>query len=55
VVEDIEAARDELIAGGVPVAPIDDVGRGVKYAEITDPSGNSLVLQEMPWRTGDAF
>jgi catechol 2,3-dioxygenase-like lactoylglutathione lyase family enzyme len=55
VVADIEAARAELRAGGVEVGDIEDVGGGVRYAGLSDPDGNSLVLQEMPWRTGDAF
>jgi predicted enzyme related to lactoylglutathione lyase len=55
VVPDIEAARAELIARGVDVAPILDVGGGVRYAAFADPDGNGFVLQEMAWRTGDAF
>lgn len=55
VVDDIEAARAELIGRGVAVGEIDDVGGGVRYVPITDPDGNTLVLQEMAWRTGDAF
>jgi predicted enzyme related to lactoylglutathione lyase len=55
VVNDIEQARSELAGRGVDVGKIDDVGGGVKYAEIADPDGNTFVLQEMAWRTGDAF
>ena len=55
VVDDIEAARAELVARGVDVGAVQDVGRGVLYAGFEDPDGNSLTLQEMPWRTGDAF
>ena len=55
VVRDITAARDDLIGRGVEVADIDDVGGGVKYARFSDPDGNSLVLQEMAWRTGDSY
>jgi predicted enzyme related to lactoylglutathione lyase len=55
VVTDIEAARTELIGRGVDVGEIQDVGRGVQYAGFEDPDGNSLTLQVMPWRTGDAF
>jgi len=55
VVADIEAARAELIARGVEVGVIDDVGGGVKYAWLSDPDGNSLTLQEMAWRTGADF
>jgi predicted enzyme related to lactoylglutathione lyase len=55
VVDDIEQARAQLVGRGVDVAPVQDVGGGVKYAGFSDPDGNSLTLQEMPWRTGDAF
>lgn len=55
VVDGIEAARDELIGRGVAVGDIDDVGGGVRYAGISDPDGNTFVLQEMAWRTGDAY
>ena len=55
VVEDIEKARAELVSRGVEVGPIEDVGGGVKYAGFSDPDGNTLTLQEMPWRTGDSF
>jgi predicted enzyme related to lactoylglutathione lyase len=55
VVADIEAAREELLARGVDIGEIVDVGGGVRYAWLSDPDGNSLALQEMPWRTGDAF
>lgn len=55
VVDGIDAARAALIAAGVEVAEPVDVGRGVKYAWFADPDGNSLALQEMPWRTGDGF
>ena len=55
VVDDIEAARAELVGRGVDVGSIDDVGGGVLYASFRDPDGNLLLLQQMPWRTGDAF
>jgi predicted enzyme related to lactoylglutathione lyase len=55
VVEDIEKAREELVDRGVDVGPVEDVGGGVKYAGFSDPDGNTLTLQEMPWRTGDSF
>jgi catechol 2,3-dioxygenase-like lactoylglutathione lyase family enzyme len=55
VVADIEAARTELIGRGVDVGPVQDVGGGVRYAGLQDPDGNTLTLQEMAWRTGDAF
>ena len=55
VVDDVQRARAELVARGVEVDAVQDVGRGVLYAGFEDPDGNSLTLQEMPWRTGDAF
>ena len=55
VVADIEQAREELVGRGVEVGPVQDVGGGVKYAGFSDPDGNTLTLQEMAWRTGDAF
>jgi predicted enzyme related to lactoylglutathione lyase len=55
VVADIEQARAELVGRGVPVGEVVDVGGGVRYAGFEDPDGNSLTLQEMAWRTGDAF
>lgn len=55
VVADIQAARAELLGRGVEVGEVTDAGGGVLYAGLQDPDGNSLVLQQMPWRTGDAF
>jgi len=55
VVAEIEAARRELLDRGVEVAPIEDVGGGVKYARFADPDGNTMTRQEMHWRTGDAY
>ena len=55
VVDDIEAARAELVARGVEVSEVHDFGGGVKGAEFADPDGNSFELQEMAWRRGDAF
>jgi catechol 2,3-dioxygenase-like lactoylglutathione lyase family enzyme len=55
VVDDISRARDALTGRGVDVSEISDVGGGVKYAWFADPDGNSLTLQEMPWRTGASF
>ncbi len=50
VVADIEAARAALLAGGVDVGEIEDVGGGVLYAYFADPDGNTWCLQHMPWR-----
>ena len=55
VVNDIAAARDELLGRGVEVGELVSVGGGVTYAGITDPDGNTLPLQQMDWRTGDAY
>jgi catechol 2,3-dioxygenase-like lactoylglutathione lyase family enzyme len=55
VVADIGKARTALVERGVDVGPVQDVGGGVKYAGLADPDGNTLTLQEMPWRSGDAF
>lgn len=55
VVADIEQARAELVGRGVEVGAVQDVGGGVRYAALADPDGNGLTLQEMPWRTGEAF
>jgi len=55
VVADIEQARADLVSRGVDVGDVVDVGGGVKYAWLTDPDGNTLTLQEMAWRTGNAF
>ena len=55
VVDDIEAARAELLGRGVDVGDVEDVGGGVLYASFRDPDGNLLLVQEMPWRTVDAF
>ena len=54
VVRDIEQARAELVGRGVDIGPVQDFG-GVLYAAFEDPDGNGLTLQQMPWRTGDAF
>ena len=55
VVADIEQARADLLGRGVDVGEVVNVGGGVRYAWLADPDGNTLTLQEMAWRTGDAF
>jgi predicted enzyme related to lactoylglutathione lyase len=55
VVADIELARSELVGRGIEAGQITDAGGGVKYAEVVDPDGNTFALQQMPWRTGEAF
>jgi catechol 2,3-dioxygenase-like lactoylglutathione lyase family enzyme len=49
VVADIEAARKQLVADGVDVGEVQDMG-GVFYAYFADPDGNTWCLQHMPWR-----
>src|SRR6476646_2586488 len=55
VVEDIDAAREDLVRRGVEVSEVHDFGGGVKGANFSDPDGNSFELQEMAWRTGSTF
>ena len=55
VVNDIALARQELIGRGIEVGELVAVGGGVAYARIADPDGNTLTLQQMDWRTGDAY
>ena len=55
VVDGIDEARTELLNRGVAIGDVVDVGGGVRYAWFADPDGNSLALQEMPWRTADSF
>jgi catechol 2,3-dioxygenase-like lactoylglutathione lyase family enzyme len=47
VVGDIVSARETLIARGVDMGQIDDMG-GIKYAAFSDPDGNTWTLQEIP-------
>ena len=54
-VEDIDAARTELLGRGVAVGEIQDFGGGVRGADFTDPDGNGFELQEMAWRRGAEF
>ncbi|MGH7685988.1 MAG: VOC family protein [Candidatus Dormibacteria bacterium] len=51
VVNDMNASRDALIARGVDVGPIDDMG-GVLYAGFADPDGNLWMLQWWPPNMG---
>jgi len=61
VVEDITAARDELVARGIAVSDIRHMGpdgwrpgadpehsRYNSFADFNDPDGNTWVLQEVP-------
>lgn len=47
VVSDINASREALLARGVAVGGVDDMG-GVLYAGFEDPDGNLWLLQQ--WR-----
>jgi predicted enzyme related to lactoylglutathione lyase len=47
VVRDIEESRAALVARGVEVGAVTDLG-GVKYAWFSDPDGNLWGLQEWP-------
>ena len=55
VVEDIDEARAELLGRGVEIGEIRDFGGGVRGADLSDPDGNTLELQEMAWRRGAEF
>ncbi len=46
VVKDIAKARESLVARGLEISGIQDMG-GVKYAYFSDPDGNSWALQEI--------
>ncbi|WP_017935937.1 VOC family protein [Nocardioides sp. Iso805N] len=47
VVDDLDAARQQLLANGVGVSEIHDMGGGVRYAYFSDPDGNSWALQQI--------
>jgi len=51
VVADAAKAREVLAGRGVEVGEIDEHPKGIKFVHISDPDGNSWLLQEMPWRT----
>ncbi|GAB3887916.1 VOC family protein [Terrabacter terrigena] len=55
VVDDLDAARAELVRRGVEVGDIHDFGGGVRGAEFSDPDGNGFELQEMAWRRGAEY
>jgi catechol 2,3-dioxygenase-like lactoylglutathione lyase family enzyme len=50
VVDDLAAARAELVERGVEVSAANDMG-GVLYAYFADPDGNSWALQQIGART----
>jgi uncharacterized protein YndB with AHSA1/START domain/catechol 2,3-dioxygenase-like lactoylglutathione lyase family enzyme len=47
VVADVHKCREVLLARGVEVAAVDDLG-GILYAALADPDGNTWLLQEIP-------
>ena len=49
VVEDLEAARQHLIANGVPVSEVDVQPWG-SFVTFSDPDGNTWALQQLPTR-----
>ena len=49
VVDDIEAARADLIAGGVEASEIDRLAWGA-FVYFKDPDGNAWAVQELPAR-----
>ena len=53
VVADIAKSREALLARGVAVSEVEEHDQGVEYVHFADPEGNSWVLQEMPWRSGE--
>jgi predicted enzyme related to lactoylglutathione lyase len=48
VVKDIDEARDALVARGVAMGEVQDLG-GVKYSQFEDPDGNLWLLQQKTW------
>jgi catechol 2,3-dioxygenase-like lactoylglutathione lyase family enzyme len=51
VVDDLAAAREALIARGVEMDIITDMG-GILYAGFSDPDGNTWTLQQITTRAG---
>jgi catechol 2,3-dioxygenase-like lactoylglutathione lyase family enzyme len=47
VVADMDEARDALVANGVVLGDVQDLG-GVLYSRFEDPDGNSWLLQQWP-------
>jgi predicted lactoylglutathione lyase len=47
VVDSVAASRSALLARGIEVGEVDDLG-GVLYASFSDPDGNMWLLQEWP-------
>lgn len=49
VVDSAEATRDHLIAAGLDIEPVVDLGWG-KFVFFADPDGNKWAVQELPPR-----
>jgi uncharacterized glyoxalase superfamily protein PhnB len=49
VVEDIEAARDELLGRGLEVSEVQDFPWG-RFVFFSDPDGNGWAVQQIPPR-----
>ncbi len=47
VVPDIRAARAELVARGVEITEVQDLGGGISMAYFDDPDGNSWAVQHI--------
>ena len=47
VVDDVEAARAELVGRGATVSEVDDQAWG-RFVYLSDPDGNSWAIQERP-------
>ena len=47
VVDNVDEARDHLVAAGLDIAPVEDLGWG-KFVFFSDPDGNEWAVQELP-------
>jgi len=50
VVDDVEMAHRQLIANGINVSEVQDLGGGVRHAHFSDPDADSWVLQQLSSR-----
>ena len=51
VVADADSAREELVARGIAVSEVEDMG-GIKYAYFADPDGNTWAVQSIDPEAG---
>jgi len=49
VVDDVEAARAELVGRGAPVSDVEDLPWG-RFVYFNDPDGNRWAIQQLPTR-----